>query len=119
MEDLDGIRFWLRMFNLEPYVAVASADITASPEAHRASVPIISEHQAGLLYWYYAIVLFVDTLGLSGGTGVVYYADEAHRTEAEQKRNSFADMIMQGIGKQVAKGKMTGRTLTIPPTKEK
>jgi hypothetical protein len=119
MEDLDGIRFWLRVFNLEPYVAVASADIAARPEVKQASVPIVSEHQAGQLYWYYAIILFIDTLGLSGGTGIIFFADEQHRVEAEERRNEFADTIMQSIGEQVAQGKMTGKALTIEPTKEK
>jgi len=117
--DVEGARFWLRVFKLETYVTIAQADIEANPEANKASVPIISEHQAGQLYWYYAIVLFIDPLGLSSGTGIIFYADEEHRAEAEKKRNDFADTIMQGIKEQVEKGKMTGKTLTIPPTKEK
>jgi hypothetical protein len=116
--DLDAVKFWLRVFSLEDYVNAAAADIRAQPEAHRASVPIISEHRAGQLYWYYVILLFIDSLGLSGGTGLVFYADAEHRAVAEEKRNEFADTIMKTIQEQVEKGKMTGAMLTIEPTKE-
>jgi hypothetical protein len=117
-DDLDAVRFWLRVFSLEPYVDVASADIRAKPEVKRASVPIISEHRSGQLYWYYAILLYIDPLGLSGGIGIIYFADEAHRAEAEKARNEVGDHIMQTIQGQVEKGKMTGTMLTIEPTKE-
>jgi hypothetical protein len=117
--DLDAVRFWLRVFCLEAYVDAASADIRARSEVKKASVPIISEHQAGQLYWYYVILLFIDSLGLSGGTGLVFYADAEFRAEVEKKRNEFADMIMKTLQEQVETGKMTGTMLTIEPTKEK
>jgi hypothetical protein len=120
--DLDGTRFWLRVFQLEAYVSAAQIDIgsrlASGKELEKASVPIVSEYQAGQLYWYYAIVLFIDPLGLSGGIGIIYFADEAHRKEAEEKRNDFADHVMKNINQRVAEGKMTGTVVTIEPGKE-
>jgi hypothetical protein len=108
--DLEAIKFWLRVFNLEPYVNVAAAEIRAqtAPEVNQGSVPIISEHRSGQLYWYYVIVLFIDSLGLSGGMGLIFYADGEHRAQAEEKRDEFADDIMQMIQTQAEAGKMTG-----------
>jgi hypothetical protein len=118
-EDFDALKFWIRVFNLEPYVNVAAADIRAQgPEVKRASVPIVSEHRSGQLYWYYVIVLFIDSLGLSGGMGLIFYADQEYRAQAEEKRNEFADHIMQSIQTQVKAGKMTGTILAIEPTRE-
>jgi hypothetical protein len=116
--DLDGVRFWLRVFQLESYVNAAQADIQARPEVAKASVPIIAEYIAGQLYFYYAIVLFIDSLGLSGGIGIIYFADEEHRAMVEEKRNGFADDIMKSIQERVEEGKMTGTMLTIDPGKE-
>jgi hypothetical protein len=115
--DLDALKFWLRVFNLEAYVTVAAADIRAQ-EVNQASVPIINEHRSGQLYWYYAIVLLIDSLGLCGGTGLIFYADPEHRAKAEENRNEFADHIMQTIREQVEAGRMEASMLTIEPTKE-
>jgi hypothetical protein len=116
--DLDAARFWLRVFNLEAYVAAATADIHSRPEVKKASVPIISEHRAGGLYFYYVILLYIDSLGLSGGVGLITFADEKNRALAEEKRDGLAKRIIASIKEQVAKGEMTGETLTIDPTKE-
>jgi hypothetical protein len=116
--DLDGVRFWLRVFQLEPYVNAAQADIQARPEVAKASVPIVAEYVAGRLYFYYAIVLFIDSLGLSNGIGIIYFADEEHRAAANEKRDNFADHIMKSIQERVEEGKMTGTMLTIDPGKE-
>jgi hypothetical protein len=117
--DLGAIKFWLRVFNLETYVNAAAADIRAqAPEVKQGSVPIISEHRSGQLYWYYVLVLFTDSLGLFGGTGIIFYADQEYRAQAEEKRNECADHIMQTIQTQVEAGKMTGIVLPIEPTKE-
>ena len=115
---LDGVRFWLRVFQLEAYVNAAQADIQARPEVAKASVPIIADYTAGRIYFYYAIVLFIDSLGLSSGVGIIYFADEEHWAAANEKRDSFADHIMKGIQERVEEGKMTGTMLTIDPGKE-
>jgi hypothetical protein len=116
--DLDAVRFWLRVFNLEAYAAAAQADVHSRPEVKKASVPIVSEHRAGRLYFYYVILLYIDSLGLCNGTGLICFADEANRTFAEEKRDDLANQIMQAISQQIAEGKMTGSTVTIKPTKE-
>jgi hypothetical protein len=118
-DDLDALRFLIRVFNLEPYVAIATADLQAKiMEGQKASVPIISEHRAGELYFYFALILFLDSLGLHGGLGGIWFGDAEHREQAEKKRNELADFIMQGISERVAEGKMKGSMLTINPTTE-
>jgi hypothetical protein len=117
--DLEAIKFWIRVFNLETYVNAAAADIRAqTSEVKQGSVPIISEHRSGQLYWYYVLVLFIDSLGLFGGTGLIFFADQKYRAQVEEKRNEFADHIMKTIQTQVEAGKMTGSILAIDPTKE-
>jgi hypothetical protein len=116
--DLDAIKFWLRVFTLEDYVNAAAAEIRSQPGVNKASVPIISEHRSGTLYWFYVIVLFTDALGLCGGTGLVFYADEEYRAEALEKRNEFADHVMKTIQGRVETGEMTGSLVVIEPTTE-
>jgi hypothetical protein len=117
--DLEAVKFWLRVFTLEDYVNAAAAEIRSRPGVNKASIPIISEHRSGQLWWYYVIVLFIDALGLSGGTGLVFYADTEHHAEAEEKRNEFADHVMKTIQGRVEMGEMTGSLVVIEPTTEK
>lgn len=117
--DTDQLKFWIRMFALEQYIELARLDLSTRPEVKRASAPVISEHQSGKLYWFYAIVLDIDALGLVGGVGFVTFADKTNCDQAQARRNKVSDMILRSFSDAVQKGAMTGTTVFITPSDEK
>jgi hypothetical protein len=115
--DLAALKFWTRVFELDGYIASAQASIVNHAEAKSGSVPIISEYHCGKLHWCYVLVLDIDSLGLAGGIGIVYYADEAHFDEVRQSRDQLADHLMSTLRTRVESGQIFTETAMeiIPP----
>lgn len=101
-DDLDQLRFWVRVFQIEKEVEATQVLVSqqlnkqGEPAAY-AAVPVISEYTSGQLYWTYVLVLFIDRLGISGGSGVIYYADKENLSKMQEKRDKFADDILKSF----------------------
>jgi hypothetical protein len=117
--DLAALRFWIRVFELEGYIAIAQARIGNHAEAKFGALPVISEYHCGKLHWCYVLLLDVDSLGLSGGMGIVYYADQAHLDEARKARDKLADHLMTTLQTRTESGEMLTEMTIIPPGEQK
>jgi hypothetical protein len=117
--DLAALRFWIRVFELDGYIAIAQARIGNHAEAKWGAVPVISEYHCGKLHWCYLLVLDVDSLGLMGGTGIVYYADQVHLDEVRKSRDKLADHLMNSLRTRTDSGQMLTEMTIIPPGEQK
>jgi hypothetical protein len=116
--DLAALKFWIRVFELDGYVALAQAQITNQAKAKWGAVPIINEYQCGKLRWCYVLTLDIDSLGLAGGIGIIYYADEAHWEQVRESRDKLADNVMKTVRQRTDSGQMLTEMALIPPGKE-
>jgi hypothetical protein len=117
--DLAALKFWIRVFELDPYIAMAQARIAEHAKATRSAVPVISEYHCGKLHWCYMLVLDVDSLGLTGGIGVVYYADQVHLDELRKSRDKLADQLINELHKRTESGQMLSEMALILPGEQK
>jgi hypothetical protein len=117
-DDLAALKFWIRVFELDGYVALAQAQITSQSKAKWGAVPIINEYQCGKLRWCYVLVLNIDSLGLVGGSGVVYYADEEHWEQVRESRDKLADNVMKTVRQRTYSGQMLTEMVLTPPGKQ-
>lgn len=118
-EGLAATNFFIRMFQLEEYVAFAQAKVNEKPDNIRASVPIISEHVVDeeRLVFYFAIALEVDALGIQSGIGSVFYSDRENRELVIAQRDKLADAMMDMLAKN-PKSKSFEKYV-VPPGKDK
>jgi hypothetical protein len=98
-DDLVSLKFWVRVFGLEERVEETQKLIQAKLEKRTfGAIPIISDYQVSdELRWYYVMVLNVDALGLCGGNGIIFYADQANAAEAKRRHEVFAKGIMDAM----------------------
>ena len=113
----ETLRFWIRVFELEPQIAFAQARFNEErgPQGRSpvwAMVPIISEYNAGQIRWLYALVFELDILGVCGGTGIIYYADKEHQPSARKARDEFAQTIMKAAQERAQGGQLTELFIT-------
>jgi hypothetical protein len=104
------LRFWIRVFELEPQIAEAQAHFKAHQESEGsawAAVPIINKYVSGDLTWFYVLIIEVDILGVAGGTGIIWYADQENCESAAQSRDKFADQVMVEMQQRTKAGKLT------------
>jgi hypothetical protein len=118
-DDLAALKFWIRVFELDGYIAIAQARIDNHPEAKWGTVPIISEYRCGNLRWCYVLMLDVDSLGVTGGIGIVYYADQAHWDEVRALRDNLADHMMETLRQRSEAGQILTEMALIPPGEQK
>jgi hypothetical protein len=117
--DLAALRFWIRVFQLDGYIAIAQARIGDHAEAKWGAVPVISEYHCGKLHWCYVLLFDVDSLGLTGGIGIVYYADQVHLDEVRKSRDELADHLMETLRTRTQSGQMLAEMAIIPPGEQK
>jgi hypothetical protein len=117
-DDLVTLKFWVRVFGLEERVAEVQQLIQAKLEQRAmGAIPIISEYRVSEeLQWYYVIVLNVDALGLCGGTGIIYYADQANAAEAQRRRDFYGQTITDAMEQSPKKW---DEIIELPPGKER
>jgi hypothetical protein len=113
--DLTALKFWIRVFELDGYIAMAQARIGDHEQAKWGAVPVISEYHCGKLHWCYVLMLNVDFLGLTGGIGIVYYADQAHLNEVRKSRDELADHLMSTLRERTESGQMFTEITLIAP----
>ena len=125
-DNTETLRFWIRVFELEPQIAFAQAKFhehsAAAPDKEHdpvwGMVPIISEYNAGSIKWIYAVVIELDTLGVCGGTGIIYFADKANEKEAYEHRDRFADMVIDQAKERAKSGAMVEVHVAEPGAQE-
>jgi hypothetical protein len=77
------MQFWLRAFQMEMAIEHAQKTINADPRVKQAAVPIISEYECGRFYWQLCLCPQVDALGLKGGDGRIWVADDMTDRDAQ------------------------------------
>jgi hypothetical protein len=95
-EGRKATQFWLRAFNLEAEIEAVREMIGAKPERKRAAVPIVAEYTVDeRLKFIFLIQAEIDTLGIQGGAGFVYWASPEYEKEAFEIRDEHAEDILQ------------------------
>ncbi|HEX4713542.1 MAG TPA: hypothetical protein VH164_01300 [Ktedonobacteraceae bacterium] len=94
-------QFWIRVFKLETQIAFAASKINEPGPRAQATVPVIAEYVVDPeLKFIYALVLFIDALGLADGRGFVYGADPQGEAECYKFRDQLANDIMKQLKEQ-------------------
>jgi hypothetical protein len=92
-EGVGPLKFWVRMFALEELVERGNGLIGQRSE--RWAVPVVGEYLVSKdLLWLYVLVLEFDVLGLSGGLGIVYWADSGNSRRVRADRDKEARLIL-------------------------
>jgi hypothetical protein len=91
-------QFWARTFKLEQQIMAAVRNIAAPGLLKSATMPIIAEYEVDPgLKFVYAIVFFVDTLGIHDAKGYVYGCDKDGEEECYQVRDELAKDILKYV----------------------
>jgi hypothetical protein len=114
-DSLDAAKFFLRAFNLEKDVEEALAMFKHVPKEHdRIGCPIVAEYRVDAsLTFVFCFLITVDPIGLSSGTGYVFYADDENLSEVLEKRDKIAAELLRHM-----EGK-PGGTVILDPHEEK
>jgi hypothetical protein len=108
-------KFWAKALAIEGEVEQALKLLDADNRRVRAAVPVIAEYKVSEEFIFiYVMVLDVDSLGITGGQGVIFYADSAYQAEAFQRRDKFADDLMEELQKRGGYDEM----IEVPEKKE-
>jgi hypothetical protein len=99
---LDAAKFFLRAFNLESELELALEKFKLTPKSHdRIAFPIISEYDVDKdLKFVFVLFIMIDPIGLSDGTGVVYFAspdDPDGLAEITKHRDELADRLIEQL----------------------
>jgi hypothetical protein len=127
-EGIEGIKHWIRVFSLEEELAFGIQrfkEISESPEGKakakkagnegRLLLPIINEFRVYEdLGYVYLLSIKIDTIGLVGGSGIVYVCQDSNKAEAMEHRDKQADFVMREL---IKKG-IWKETYIDPPGKE-
>jgi hypothetical protein len=101
-------QFWARSFKLEGQITEAARGIIANPDnkVKAATMPVIAEFEVDPgLKFIYAIVFFVDTLGIHDAKGYVYGCDKEGEKECYKVRDDLAADILKYVDKSKSSGR--------------
>jgi hypothetical protein len=110
-EGIEGIKHWIRLFSLEEELAFGIErfnEICADP-AHIAQgagakskllMPIVNEYRVYEdLSYVYLLSIQIDTIGLVGGSGIIYVCEDSNKADAMEHRDKYADFVMKELVK--------------------
>ena len=104
-EGRKATQFWLRTFDLLPEIEMVQEKLAEKPEHKEAVVPIIAEYELDeKLKFIFFMQIYVDTLGLTDGIGIVYWASPEHEAAAFKMRDEYVDVVLKRL---TASGKLT------------
>jgi hypothetical protein len=92
------MQFWLRAFMMEAPIQHAQNTINADPRIKTCAVPIISEYECGRYWWQMCLCPQVDALGLKGGEGRIWVADNLTDRDAQvEECAELAGELLDGL----------------------
>lgn len=86
------IQFWIHAFHLEKDIEEITKLLNQDVRRKSAFCPIITEYEAGIMYFHLILGARVDALGLVDGIGQVWLStNKEHREEAEKEWRKMGD----------------------------
>ena len=97
-EGVLATRFWIRALDLEKDIADTRVLILQKSERKWGAVPIVAEYKVDeRLSFVYLVVAHVDALGITDGSGVIYYASPERLEEVTKLRDEMAKDVLAGM----------------------
>lgn len=94
-EGRKATQFWVRMLDLGTEVKAVQALLAEKPGRNRALVPVVAEYTVDEKFKFvYVIQIFIDTLGIQDGLGLIFYASPEEEDEIYKRRDEQANILL-------------------------